>query len=63
MIISKLFQRMVTSVNCDAVQERACLWDLSADAYKDRNAKVKAWLEVCDIVLDGFEELSYKEKN
>ncbi|CAK1583057.1 unnamed protein product [Parnassius mnemosyne] len=44
------------------VHLRPQLWDLSCEHYKDRDAKIKAWLEVCQAITQNYDELSDNEK-
>jgi len=44
------------------VHLRPPLWDLSCALYKDRDAKIKAWLEICQAIVQNYDHLSDNEK-
>ncbi|XP_025200411.1 uncharacterized protein LOC112600442 isoform X1 [Melanaphis sacchari] len=44
------------------VHLRPPLWDLSCVLYKDRDAKIKAWREVCQAIVQNFDHVSDNEK-
>lgn len=46
----------------EAVEERTCIWDKRSDDYKDRNAKDKAWKEVCSILDSNYENSNAIER-
>lgn len=50
-------ERVITEVHA-----RPPLWDLSCELYKDRDAKIKAWSEVCQAVVPNYDTLSESEK-
>ncbi|XP_042863829.1 uncharacterized protein LOC122248078 [Penaeus japonicus] len=45
------------------VQTRPILWDSTMEDYKDKNAKVEAWLNVCRAIDEDFEEKGKTEQN
>ncbi|KAG5888281.1 hypothetical protein JTB14_006669 [Gonioctena quinquepunctata] len=45
-------ERLIT-----AVRLRPMLWDLSHNLYKERDAKLKAWIEVCQSLFPNFDAL------
>ncbi|KAF0702299.1 MADF domain-containing protein [Aphis craccivora] len=44
------------------VHLRPPLWDLSCALYKVRDAKIKAWFEVCQAIVQNYDHLSDNEK-
>ena len=46
----------------ELVEERNCIWDISAENYKDKNLKKEAWTEICEELIMGFNDLDNKEK-
>lgn len=44
------------------VHLRPPLWDLSCILYKDRDAKIKALLEVCQAIVQNYDSVSDNEK-
>lgn len=44
------------------VRLRPPLWDLSCVLYKDRDAKIQAWLEVCQALVQNYDNVSDIEK-
>lgn len=38
------------------------LWDLSCNEYKERDAKIKAWQEVCQAVVQNYNDMPDNEK-
>lgn len=44
------------------VRLRPPLWDLSCELYKDRDAKINAWFEVCQAVALNYDSASANEK-
>jgi Alcohol dehydrogenase transcription factor Myb/SANT-like len=44
------------------VQLRPALWDLSSPIYKDRDAKMSAWREICNALFHDFEDKPDSEK-
>lgn len=45
------------------VQKRPLLYDISLPDYNDRVKKSKCWDEVCEQVIQNWEDLSPAEKN
>ncbi|CAG4967661.1 unnamed protein product [Parnassius apollo] len=50
-------ERVITEV-----RGQPSLWDLSEILYKDRDAKLRAWTEVCRALFPGYDDLPDKEK-
>lgn len=50
-------ERVVTEVRL-----RPPLWDLSSKLYKDRDAKIKAWTEICEVLVPNFNDSTENEK-
>ncbi|CAG4936737.1 unnamed protein product [Parnassius apollo] len=50
-------ERIITEV-----RGQLSLWDLSDILYKDRDAKLQAWTEVCRALFSGYDDLPDKEK-
>ncbi|KAF9419662.1 hypothetical protein HW555_003940 [Spodoptera exigua] len=50
-------ERLITEVRL-----RPPLWDLSCELYKDRDAKLNAWFEVCQEIIPNFVDLPDKDK-
>lgn len=44
------------------VKARPALYNKKLKEYNDRNIKQKLWLEICDTMVTGWEELSADEK-
>lgn len=44
------------------VRLRPCLWNLRDNAYKNKDAKLKAWSDVCEAVCPNFGDSSGEEK-
>jgi len=38
------------------------LWDLSCNEYKDRGGKIKAWQEVCQAIVQNYDDMPDNEK-
>lgn len=51
-------ERVIVEVQC-----RPAIWDHSSELYKDRDAKSKAWLDICKILFENFDDWSVAEKN
>nr|XP_034836970.1 uncharacterized protein LOC117993294 isoform X3 [Maniola hyperantus] len=45
-----------------AVKDRPCLWDKTAEIYKDRAERRAAWEEVFSLLEENYEELSSEQK-
>ncbi|XP_023952912.1 uncharacterized protein LOC112056681 [Bicyclus anynana] len=45
-----------------AVRDRPCLWDKTAEVYKDRAERRAAWEEVFSLLDDGYEEMTSEQK-
>ncbi|KAJ8720634.1 hypothetical protein PYW08_006099 [Mythimna loreyi] len=52
-------------INCERVivevQCRPVIWDQSSEIFKDRNGK--AWLDICKVLFENFDDWSEAEKN
>ncbi|KOB74328.1 Uncharacterized protein OBRU01_05741, partial [Operophtera brumata] len=44
------------------VRLRPCLWNLRDNTYKNKDAKLKAWIDVCEAVCPNFGDSSGEEK-
>ncbi|XP_064101828.1 uncharacterized protein LOC135212388 [Macrobrachium nipponense] len=44
------------------VERRPVLWDNSSEDYKDKDKKAQAWAEVCQVLIEGYEERDATEK-
>ncbi|CAG4970070.1 unnamed protein product [Parnassius apollo] len=44
------------------VRLRPCLWNLRDNSYKNKDAKLKAWKDVCEAVCPNFGDSSGEEK-
>lgn len=44
------------------VRLREPLWDLGHKLYKDRDARLKAWKEICEVLCPNFDEMSPTEQ-
>lgn len=44
------------------VRLRPALWDMTNNLYKDRDARMQAWLEVCIAVIPNFNDLTSNDK-
>lgn len=45
------------------IHSRPAIWDLHSDIYSNRNEKVKAWEEICELFIKNFKDKSNKEKS
>ncbi|XP_045779752.1 uncharacterized protein LOC123877244 isoform X1 [Maniola jurtina] len=45
-----------------AVRDRPCLWDKTAEVYKDRAERRAAWEQVFSLLEENYEELSSEQK-
>ncbi|CAH1976803.1 unnamed protein product [Acanthoscelides obtectus] len=50
-------ERLITEVRL-----RPSLWDLCCPLYKDRDARIKAWQEVCQELIPNFNDQPDSEK-
>lgn len=50
-------ERLITEVRL-----REPLWNISHVLYKDRDAKLKAWQEVCEALFPNFDEMTPTEQ-
>lgn len=44
------------------VRERPVLWDRQREVYKNRKLTKKAWAEICELLVDNYEELDEHHK-
>lgn len=44
------------------VRLRPSLWDIACASYKDRDAKLKAWIGICEVVVQNYNDASAGEK-
>lgn len=51
-------ERVIVEVQC-----RPAIWDQSSEIFKDRDAKSKAWLDICTVLFQNFDDWSAAEKN
>ncbi|KAJ8721010.1 hypothetical protein PYW08_006475 [Mythimna loreyi] len=51
-------ERVIVEVQC-----RPVIWDQSSEIFKDRDAKSKAWLDICKVLFENFDDWSEAEKN
>lgn len=49
--------RFDTELLITAIEQKPCIWDTSSEDYKNRDAKIKAWDEVAEILLHDFVNL------
>ena len=47
----------------ELVEARNCIWDISSENYKDKNLKKEAWIDICQEMIIGFNDLDTKERN
>ena len=40
----------------ELVESRPCLWDKTADCFKDKIEKTEAWREVCVVLEEEFDK-------
>lgn len=45
-----------------AVRDRPCLWDKTAEVYKDRLERRAAWEEVFSTLDENYQEMSSEQK-
>lgn len=58
---SKLFKYDVVTL-IELVESKPCLWDKTADVFKDRIEKQKAWNEVYAFFEEDFAQKDKKEQ-
>lgn len=46
-----------TELLISEVEKRQCLWDPSCEEYKNRDIRSKSWHDICEILLENFEEM------
>lgn len=46
----------------ELVEQRPCIWDKTANEYKDRNKKNEAWMNVYNHLTQDFHTLPEAEK-
>uniref|UniRef100_A0A0P4WQG1 MADF domain-containing protein n=1 Tax=Scylla olivacea TaxID=85551 RepID=A0A0P4WQG1_SCYOL len=51
-----------TEVLISEIERRPCLWDPSAEDYKDKIKKTEAWVEVYTLLYPDYEEKKTEEK-
>ncbi|XP_052744693.1 uncharacterized protein LOC128199410 [Bicyclus anynana] len=51
-------ERVIVEVQC-----RPAIWDQSSEIFKDRDAKSKAWLDICKVLFENYDDWSEAEKN
>lgn len=47
----------------EAIRSHPEIWDTASEEYHDRAKKRNAWVAICEMFCEGFEELADKEKN
>lgn len=52
-----------TEILAAEVAKRKCLWDPSDEDYKIREAKLKAWEEVAEVIFDDFQHRNADDKD
>ncbi|XP_023287571.1 uncharacterized protein LOC105703878 [Orussus abietinus] len=45
------------------IEKRPAIYDVNSDEYYDRNAKMNAWDEVCQVMTPNWEHLTDEERN
>lgn len=46
----------------ELIGQRPCIWDKTCEDYKDRVKKLNAWSEVCNFLIDNYENLEERDK-
>lgn len=46
----------------ELVENRPCIWDKTADCFKDKSEKEKAWKEICTILEQDFQDKDKTEQ-
>lgn len=44
------------------VRERPVLWDRQREVYKNRKLTKRAWTDICELLVDNYEELDEHHK-
>lgn len=44
------------------VKNRPCLWDKTLENYKDRVERKTAWEEICCMLDEHYEQMSWEDK-
>ncbi|CAH1984152.1 unnamed protein product [Acanthoscelides obtectus] len=60
--MSRIFKYDVVTL-IEAIENKPCLWDKTADCFKDKIEKEKAWKDVCAFFEEDFLEKDKKEQH
>lgn len=59
--MNKLFKYNIVTL-IELVESKPCLWDKTADCFKDKIEKQKAWKEVYTFLEEDFPQKEKKEQ-
>lgn len=46
----------------ELVRDRPVLWDRQKEVYKNRKLTRKAWVDICETLIENYDELSDQEQ-